>query len=427
MFLDEVEFKVKGGDGGNGVVSFRREKYIDMGGPDGGDGGDGGNVILKVDEGLNTLSDFRYQKYREAGRGTHGSGSNKHGRNGEDLILMVPPGTVVYKADSGELMADLTDDGQEFIAAHGGKGGKGNARFKKPTRKAPRFAEQGETGEIVNLRLELKLLADVGLLGFPNVGKSTLISSVSEAKPKIASYHFTTLKPNLGVVSIGEYHSFVMADIPGLIEGAHQGIGLGDEFLRHIERTRLLIHVIDVSGIEGREPVEDFHLINNELAKYNERLASRPQLVALNKIDIPQAEENIVRVTEELKKEGYEVYPISAVTHQGVNNLIYRVGEILAELPEEELPEIEDGMVMITPDFVEEEGLEIKRLNGDLYQIKGELVDEYVQKTDFNNEDSVKRLLRVLHHHGLGKLMKNAGVQEGDTVQIGPMEFDYIE
>ncbi len=426
MFLDEVEFKVKGGDGGNGVVSFRREKYVDMGGPDGGDGGDGGSVILKVDEGLHTLTDFRYQKYHEAGRGTHGSGTNSHGRNGKDLRLMVPAGTMVYDADNDQVLADLTEEGQEFIVARGGKGGKGNARFKKPTRKAPRFAEQGEPGQIRNLRLELKLLADVGLIGFPNVGKSTLISTVSEAKPKIASYHFTTITPNLGVVSAGDYRSFVMADIPGLIEGAHKGVGLGDEFLRHVERTRLLIHVLDISGIEGREPLEDFKIINEELENYNERLAKRPQIIALNKIDIPQAEENLPKVINELEAKDYEVFPISAVTKKGVKELIYRVSELLDTLPDE-MPPIEEEEVIIRPDFSEEEEIVIKRLDGDLYEIEGTFVEKNIQKTDFNNDAAVKRMLRVLQHHGLNEKMKERGIKQGDTVQIGPMAFEYLE
>ncbi len=426
MFLDEVEFKVKGGDGGNGVVSFHREKYIDMGGPDGGDGGDGGSVILKVDEGLNTLSDFRYQKYREAGRGSHGSGNNKHGRNGESLFLRVPPGTMVFDADTEQLLADLTKVDQEFIIAHGGKGGKGNARFKKPTRKAPKFAEQGEPGEIRNVRLELKLLADVGLIGYPNVGKSTLIATVSEARPKIASYHFTTLTPNLGVVSLGDYRSFVMADIPGLIEGAHQGVGLGDEFLRHIERTRLLIHVLDISGIEGRNPLDDFKIINRELSNYSERLSNRSQIVALNKIDLPQAQANLPDIKKTLKKEGYEVFPISAVTRKGVKELIYRTSNLLEELPEEEILPGEEEVV-IKPDFDKQKDIEIKKLDADKYEITGRLVEENVQKTDFSNEEAVRRMLRVLQHHGLNQLMEKAGVREGDTVKIGLMEFDYLE
>lgn len=427
LFLDEVEFKVRGGNGGNGVVSFRREKYVDMGGPDGGDGGNGGNVILKVDEGLNTLSDFRYQKHREAERGIHGSGSNMHGRNGKDLILYVPPGTMVYDAEREEFLADLTENEQEFIVAEGGKGGKGNARFKKPTRKAPRFAEQGEPGVKRNLRLELKLLADVGLVGFPNVGKSTLISAVSEAKPKIASYHFTTLTPNLGVVNIGNYRSFVMADIPGLIEGAHQGVGLGDEFLKHIERTRLLIHVLDISGFEGRDPLEDFSLINEELNKFNDRLGKRTQVVALNKVDILQDTKSISEITKKLKTRGYEVFPISAATNEGVKELMYRVAELLEELAEEEMDIVDEEAVVIRPDFVVEEKIKIKRLDGDLYEITGSLIEKSIQKTDFNNDAAVKRMLRVLQHHGLYDAMRKRGLKQGDTVQIGSMSFEYLE
>lgn len=425
MFIDEVEFKVHGGDGGDGVVSFHREKFIDMGGPDGGDGGDGGNIILKVDEGLNTLSDFRYNRLYKAGRGTHGSGNNKHGKKGEDLILKVPPGTMVYDAKTDRLLADLTKEGEEFVVAKGGKGGKGNARFKKPTRKAPKFAEKGEPGEERLVRLELKLLADVGLVGYPNVGKSTLISRVSEAKPKIGSYHFTTLTPNLGVVSLGDYKSFVMADIPGLIEGAHQGVGLGDEFLKHIERTRVIIHLLDVSGIEGRDPLEDFKVINKELAEYNKKLSERPQIIALNKIDIPDGRKNIQRVKGRLEEDGYKVFPVSAVTGEGVKDLIYYTGQLLEELPEEEQI-VENDEVVIKPDFADSM-IEVKKLSDKKYRLVGELVEKNIKKTDFNNEAAVKRLLRILKHHGLDELMKEAGIKEGDTVVIGPMEFDYIE
>lgn len=426
MFLDQVEFRVKGGDGGNGVVSFRREKYIDMGGPDGGDGGDGGSVILRVDPTLNTLSDFRYHRHYQAAKGIHGSGNNKHGKSGQDLLLKVPPGTVIYDTDTGQLLADLTKEGQEWIVARGGKGGKGNARFKKSTRKAPRFADQGEIGQERNLTLELKLLADVGLIGYPNVGKSTLISVVSEARPKIASYPFTTLKPNLGVVSVGDYRSFVMADIPGLIKGAHQGVGLGDEFLRHIERTKLLLHVLDVAGIEGRDPLQDFADINQELINYNQRLSARPQLVALNKTDLLPDDQNLVRATRGLEQVGMEVFPISAVTGKGVKELIARVSRLLEEISEEELI-IAEEEVLIKPEFNQERGIEIKRWSADLYEITGSLVEENIQKTNFSNDDSVKRLLRILQHHGLNQLMTEKGIKQGDVVRIGSLEFEYLE
>jgi len=423
MFIDEVEFKVKAGDGGNGIVSFRREKYEDMGGPDGGDGGDGGSIILKVDEGLNTLADLRYNNIYKAERGQNGGSKNQHGKNGEDLILRVPPGTMVYDADTDDFMSDLKEAGDKLTAAEGGDGGRGNARFKKSTRRAPRFAENGEKGELRKLRLELKVLADVGLVGYPNVGKSTLISQVSHAKPKIASYHFTTLQPNLGVVKFGEYQSYVMADIPGLIEGAHKGVGLGDEFLKHLERTRLLVHVIDVSGIEGREPLEDFEKINQELIKYNDYLASLEQVIALNKIDLKEGRQNIEKVKSSLNDKGYSAFPISAVTGEGCRELVYHVGQRLEELPERKT-DIEEEVV-IRPDFVDE--LYIVKIEDKKYELRGTLLDSYLDKTDFNNEAAVQRLMRVLKHHGLNELMEDKKIKEGDTVVIGPMEFDYVE
>jgi len=425
MFIDEVEFKVKGGDGGDGVVSFRREKFIDKGGPDGGDGGDGGDVILKVDEGLHTLADFRYKNLYDAGDGKNGSGKNQTGRQGKELVLKVPPGTIVYDDDNGARMADLTDPGQKFIVAHGGRGGRGNARFKKSTRKVPKFAEQGKKGEEYSLRLELKVMADVGLAGFPNVGKSTLVAKVSAARPKIASYHFTTLKPNLGVVKLGDYRSFVMADIPGLIEGAHKGVGLGDEFLRHLERTRMLVHVIDVSGIEGRNPLADFDIINKEIKNYNKSLASLPQVVALNKIDITSARKNLPEVKENLEDRGYKCFPISAVTGEGVKDLIYYVGELLKELPSlEEKGFIEE--VIIKEDFTEKY-LYVEKISSDKYEIKGKLVEEYIEITDFSNNAAIQRFMRILRHNNLNNLMKKEGIKEGDTVVIGPMEYEYIE
>ena len=423
MFIDEVEFKVKAGDGGNGVVSFRREKYIDQGGPDGGDGGDGGSIILKVNEGMNTLADYRYNNIYKADRGENGGGKKMYGKNGEDLYLDVPPGTMVYDQDTDQFLADLKEAGDEYVIAEGGKGGKGNAKFKKSTRKAPRFSENGAKGELKKVRLELKVLADVGLVGYPNVGKSTLISQVSHAKPKIDSYHFTTLHPNLGVVQYGEYQSFVMADIPGIIEGAHQGTGLGDEFLKHLERTRLLVHVIDVSGLEGRDPLQDFETINNELNKYNDYLASLEQVVALNKIDLEEGRQNIETVKSELNDRGCSVFPISAVTGEGCQPLIYHLGQRLQELPEREIRKEEE--VVIKPDFVDE--LYIEKLNKDKYEIRGTMLDSYLEKTDFNNEAAVKRLMRVLKHYGLNEMMEKEGVTEGDTVVIGPLEFDYVE
>lgn len=427
MFVDEVVFKVKSGDGGNGVVSFRREKFEAMGGPDGGDGGHGGDVILKVDEGLNTLADFQYKNFYKAENGSHGRGKNQRGKDGKDLYLSVPPGTLVYNDDTDEILADLKEEGEEYVVAEGGKGGRGNARFKKSTRKAPKFSEEGEKGEIYKIRLELQLLADVGLVGYPNVGKSTLISKVSAAKPEIDSYHFTTLEPNLGVVSYGEYKSYVMADIPGLIEGAHKGVGLGDEFLKHLERTRLLIHVIDVSGIEGRDPIQDFENINKELKEYDTELFQLPQVIALNKMDLKEARENLPEVKKELTKRGYEVFPISAVTGEGVDALKYHVGQKLETIPEKEQEIKAKEDVLITPDFADENKMEIKKIAEDKYEVVGELIDEVAEKTDFNNDASVQRLLRIVRHHKLDQLMKKKGIKDGDTVIIGPIEFEYME
>ncbi len=427
MFVDEVVFKVKSGDGGNGVVSFRREKYEAMGGPDGGDGGHGGDIVLVVDEGLNTLSDFKYNNFYKAPSGTHGKGKNQRGKDGKDLYLKVPPGTLVYDDDTDQLLADLKEEAQEYILAKGGKGGRGNARFKKSTRKAPKFAENGEKGETIKVRLELQLLADVGLVGYPNVGKSTLISKVSAAKPEIASYHFTTLKPNLGVVSYGEYSSYVMADIPGLIEGAHKGVGLGYAFLKHLERTRLLIHVIDVSGIEGRDPIEDFETINRELKNYDTDLYNLPQIVALNKIDLKEARDNLTEVKEEIENRGYKVFAISAITGKGIDELKYYTGQKLEEIPKKDKEVKAKENVLIKPDFSEEKEIKIKQISDKKYEVVGKLIDELIEKTNFSNDASVQRLLRIVRHHNIDKIMKEKGLKDGDTVVIGPIEFDYIQ
>lgn len=427
MFIDELDIKVKAGDGGNGVVSFRREKYEDMGGPNGGDGGDGGDVILKADEGLNTLADFRYKNFYKADNGEHGSGKRQHGSDGESLILKVPTGTMVYDADEERLIADLIEDGESFVVAKGGEGGKGNARFTKSTRQAPTFAEQGKNGEQKNIKLELKLLADVGLIGFPNVGKSTLISALSAAKPKIDSYHFTTLKPNLGVVSINDFQSYVMADIPGLIEGAHNGVGLGDEFLKHVERTKLLLHVLDASGIEGRDPVEDFEIINNELKNYNEQLAELPQVIALNKMDLTPAKENVEKLKNEFEDRGFTVFPISAVTQKGLKKLKHYLWDKLQELPDGKEDITRRRGVVIKPDFADKPEIEIRRIGKHEYRVRGTLVKKQIEKTDFNNEAAVKRMIRVLNHNGLKKIMKQKGIQDGDTVKIGDMEFEYVK
>lgn len=426
MFYDTAKIYVKAGDGGNGCVSFRREKYIPEGGPDGGDGGRGGNVVFRADEGLRTLVDFHYQRRYLAGRGQHGKGKNMHGRSGEDLVVRVPAGTVVRDAQSGMVLADLVRDGQEAVVARGGRGGRGNARFAGPKNKAPAFAEKGEPGEERWLELELKLLADVGLVGFPNAGKSTLISRVSRARPKIADYPFTTLVPNLGVVTLGEGVSFVIADIPGLIAGAHQGAGLGHRFLRHTERTRLLVHVIDVAGVEGRDPLEDFYVLNRELSLYNPLLAQKVQLIAANKIDLPGAGENLQRLQKTLGAQ-YEIFPLSALTGQGLEPLLFRVAALLATLPAPQpgkaKEEEKDAFHRVTR-LKKEPPFFITRQNG-IFVVRGRAVEKLVAMTDLDNPAALARLQKIFDRLGLEKALQQAGIREGCPVQIGKYEFVY--
>lgn len=421
MFYDKARIFVKGGDGGNGCVAMRREKYIPLGGPWGGDGGRGGDIIFRADEGLRTLVDFRYKRHYKAERGRHGEGRNMHGASGDDLTLRLPVGTVVRDADTGELIADLVADGQEVVVARGGRGGRGNSRFATPTNKAPKMAEKGEPGQERWLELELKLLADVGLVGFPNAGKSTLISRVSEAKPKIASYPFTTITPNLGMVRVDEGRSFVMADIPGLIEGAHAGVGLGHEFLRHVERTRLLIHVLDTAGSEGRDPVEDFRVTNRELHLYNPGLSLRTQVIAANKTDLAEAAENLVRLREAYGDK-YEIFPVSAATGSGLDSLIYRVADLLAEIPPETVAEEvpEPALHRAEPRFT------VSR-EGEIYLVEGKEILRHVAMTDLENEEAVERLQRIMERMGIVDALKEAGAREGDTVKIGQMEFEYLD
>ncbi|WP_066636396.1 GTPase ObgE [Desulfolucanica intricata] len=422
MFYDRAKIYVKGGDGGSGCVAFRREKYVPEGGPAGGDGGRGGNIIFIGDSGLSTLVDFRYRRHYKGNRGEHGQGKNMTGRSGEDRVLRVPVGTIVYDDETGELLADIVKDGQEVVVARGGRGGRGNTRFASANNKAPTTYEKGEPGEERWLRLELKLLADVGLVGFPNVGKSTLISSVSAAKPKIADYPFTTLVPNLGVVRVREGESFVMADIPGLIEGAHTGAGLGHEFLRHTERTRLIIHVLDISSSEGRDPVEDFNIINNELKLYNENLARRPQLIAANKMDLPNSSDNLARLKEALG-DSYEIFPISAVTGEGLDLLIYRTAERLAEIPKEVFQEPEAEKIVR---FEKEPRFKITKENG-MFLVTGKEIERHVAMTDLENEDSVARLQHIMYLMGLDDALKAAGAKQDDIIKIKDFEFDYVE
>jgi GTPase len=423
MFVDEVVIHVRGGRGGDGCVSFRREKHVPRGGPDGGDGGRGGNVVLVADPMLTTLLDFRYKRDYKAERGGDGSGNNKSGKNAADIELRVPVGTQVTDMRSGELVADLVSPGQREIVARGGKGGRGNAVFVSSTHQAPRFAEKGEPAEERDLRLELKLLADVGLIGFPNVGKSTLITKMSAAKPKIADYPFTTLVPNLGVVHVEPGKSFVAADIPGLIEGASEGAGLGHQFLRHIERTRLLVHVLDVSGLTMRDPYEDFAIVNRELVAYSERLAGLTQLVALNKSDMPGANEIIPELRPRLESEGYTVYEISALTGAGVRELIYALSRALDEIPVPPAPAEE---TVIRYEAPEEDRWEIDR-EGEEFVVRGKGLERLVAMTDMNNEAAVRRLHRILDRAGVIRRLRELGAEDGAQVRIGNEEFDFLD
>ncbi|OPJ63770.1 GTPase ObgE [Clostridium oryzae] len=422
MFIDTAKIFVKSGDGGNGSVSFRREKYVPLGGPDGGDGGRGGDVILKADSGMTTLLDFTYRRKYVAERGVDGSGSKCYGKDGSTLYIKVPTGTIIRDADSDKIMADLSHGGDEYVVARGGKGGKGNAKFTTPTRQAPNFAEPGMPGEERFIRLELKLLADVGLIGFPNVGKSTLLSMVSKARPKIANYHFTTLKPNLGVVSVAD-GSFVMADIPGIIEGAAEGVGLGLDFLRHIERTRLLVHVVDISGVEGRDPIEDFIKINDELKKYSVKLWDRPQIVVANKADMLYDETVFENFKNKVNEMGYDkVYKISAANHQGVDELIKKAYEMLSTIPISEL-EITDE-----EKFVPEEKrfTYTIRQEGSTFIVEGSFVDRLLGAVNINEPDSLKYFHKVLRNKGIINELMEMGIKQGDTVRLNDFEFEFI-
>lgn len=426
MFVDQVEIEAQAGDGGNGAATFRTEKYVPNGGPDGGDGGRGGNVVFEVDPNLSTLLDFRYKRRYKAPRGGDGGRKNCFGKDGEDLVLLVPPGTIVFDNDTGEQLADLKDPHERKIILRGGSGGRGNQHFATAVFQAPKFAEKGMPGENRNLRLELRLLADVGLLGYPSVGKSTIIAAVSAARPKIADYPFTTLVPNLGVVYVAEHQSFVMADLPGLIEGANEGVGLGLQFLRHVERSGLLLHVLDVSGMTGRDPLDDFKVINHELELYSLELALRPQIVALNKIDVGEPQE-IDRVESALRSEGQEVFRISAATRQGLEPLVFRLWEELKRLRSEQ-KEVADDTVHITaarePD---RRRYEVHREPTGEWIVTGQGIERMVTVTDMNNDYAIARLQRILERSGVNRKLKEAGAEDGDTVRIGAIEFEYSD
>ena len=421
MFVDIAKIKIKAGDGGNGAVSFRREKYVAAGGPDGGDGGRGGSIVFKADTNLSTLADFRYQRKYTAQNGENGRGSRCNGKSAPDLIIRVPLGTIVKEAETGRIIADVSDQ-EPHIAAKGGKGGWGNIHFATPTRQVPRFAKPGLPGEAMEVTLELKLLADVGLVGFPNVGKSTLVSVVSEAKPVIADYHFTTITPVLGVVHLGET-SFVMADIPGLIEGAWEGLGLGHQFLRHVERCRMLVHIVDVSGSEGRDPKEDFRVINQELKKFNPALAKRPMLVAGNKCDLA-TEEQIQEFKEYVESQGYQFYPIMAAINYEVDPLLKKIQEMLSTLPPVERYEAEPVPVLPAEEIGQHE---VKiTVQDHIYFVEGEWLLQVMKSVNFDDYESLQYFQRVLINGGVIDRLRESGIQEGDTVSIYDVEFDFV-
>ncbi len=426
MFVDQAQIYVTAGNGGHGGMSFRREKYVPNGGPDGGNGGRGGNVIVQADSGLRTLLAFKYRKKYKAESGGNGTGGRSTGKSGEDLLIKVPVGTVVKDKTTGRILCDLSGDGESCIVAQGGRGGLGNMNFSTSTRQAPRFAQGGVKGQERTLVLELKLLADVGLLGFPNVGKSTFLSMVTAAKPKIANYHFTTIVPNLGVVAWKDFDPFVIADIPGIIEGAHEGTGLGIQFLRHVERTKLLIHMLDASGSEGRDPLADFKAINEELKEYNERLAQRMQVVALNKTDLIADPEELELLVSEFEAMGYEVFPISAATGKGIDALLSRVIQLLDEIGEvEPIFEVEaDEDVVYKADF-DEEPFTVHK-DGNVYVVEGDF-ERLINSVNFEDFDSIGYFQRVLKDKGIFKKLEEMGIQDEDIVRLQDIEFEYFK
>lgn len=427
MFYDYAKVNVKAGDGGNGIVAFRREKYVPKGGPAGGDGGKGGSIILRADEGLRTLIDFRYQTHYKGKRGDHGSGAKQHGRSADDIVLRVPVGTVVRDADTKKLLGDLRHHGQEIVVAQGGRGGRGNARFVSSSHRAPAFAENGEKGEERWITLELKLLADVGLVGFPNVGKSTIISRVSAAKPKIANYHFTTLEPNLGMVRVDAGRSFVIADVPGLVEGAAEGAGLGHRFLRHVERTRVLVHVVDLSGSEGRDPLEDLAVIRGELERYAPQLNEKPMVIVANKVDLMSDDDRdaaLARLSEAYPE--VRIFPMSAATDSDLNELVYHLADILDAIGPVEYAEEDFEPVEEEPQK-QEAPFRVQKIGPHAYEVVGPEIDGLVGRTQFERDEAVERFMKILDNMGIEKALREAGIQDGDTVIVGPMALDYLE
>lgn len=423
MFVDKTKIFIKAGDGGDGAVSFHREKYVAAGGPDGGDGGRGGSVLFLADDNLSTLADFRYKRKYIAQKGENGKARRSSGKNAEDLIIKVPRGTLVKDAETGRLLADVSGK-EPVLVARGGNGGWGNIHFATPTRQVPRFAKPGMPGEEYDVTLELKLLADVGLVGFPNVGKSTLVSVVSQAKPIIANYHFTTITPVLGVVSMGEGNSFVMADIPGLVEGAWEGVGLGHQFLRHVERCRMLVHIVDVSGSEARNPKEDFEIINRELERFNPELAKRPMIVAGNKCDLA-TEEQIEDFKKYVEEKGYEFFPLMAPINEGVDDLLKKILEMLSKLPPITRYEAEPAPI-VQPEKIDRSNVKITKHDG-VYFVEAKWLFNIMKSVNFDDYEFLQYFQRVLISGGVIDALREAGINEGDTVSIYELEFDFVE
>ncbi|KAF0505997.1 GTPase ObgE [Pediococcus pentosaceus] len=430
MFVDQVKINVKAGNGGNGIVAFRREKYVPNGGPAGGDGGRGGNVVLKVNPGLRTLMDFRYRHKFKADSGKNGMNKQMTGRSSQDLVISVPGGTIVRDLTTGRVIGDLTDNGQELVVAKGGRGGRGNMRFASPRNPAPEISENGEPGEEIELQLELKVLADVGLLGFPSVGKSTLLSVVTSAKPKIAEYHFTTLVPNLGMVQLDDGRDFVIADIPGLIEGASQGVGLGFEFLRHVERTRVLLHLVDMSGMTEEDPFTNFRQINEELKKYNPELLERRQIIVPTKMDLPGSDEELKKFEKQVRADeryaDFEIFPISSITHNGLEKLVARTADVLEEIPQHSLIATSDEETEKTYEFSSEKDFTIENID-DVWVIEGEKIEKLFKMTDTTHDESLLRFARQMRGMGIDDELRRLGARNGDSVQILDFVFEFVE
>lgn len=429
MFVDQVKIFLKAGDGGNGITAYRREKYVPFGGPAGGDGGRGASVVFEVDEGLRTLMDFRYQRQFKAKKGENGQGSNMHGKNAEDLVLKVPPGTTIKNSDNEEVLADLIEHGQRAVVAKGGRGGRGNSRFASPKNPAPDFSENGEPGEEIEVTLELKLLADVGLVGFPSVGKSTLLSIVSKAKPKIGAYHFTTIQPNLGVVTTPDQRSFVMADLPGLIEGASEGVGLGHQFLRHVERTKVIVHVVDMSGMEGRDPFDDYVTINKELTAYKQRLDERPQIIVANKMDMPESQAQLELFKAQLDSD-VTVIPISSYTRENINQLLYEIANTLESVKDIDFSLDEDSVGVnrvLYKHTPSQDKFEITRDDDGAYVVSGNAIERMFKMTDFNSDPAVRRFARQMRSMGIDDALRERGAENGDIVRILGGEFEFVE